>query len=138
MNSLCDANEDTGEMSSLLGKFDNDGGAWGRALAEVRLQEAAQQGEAAGSLFSDLGGRRPGAAGGGRTAAAPATAFAATARTPADDAWSEAVQGVRQQQKRAADDSGGASAGGERQRSSDGGARVLCVDTTASTPSTLR
>ena len=77
MNSLCDADEDKGEMSSLLGKFDNDGGAWGRALAEVRLQEAAQQGEAAGSLFSDLGGRRPGAAGGGRTAAAPATAFAA-------------------------------------------------------------
>ena len=122
MNSLCDADGDMGGASSLLGRFGNCDGAWGRALAEVRLQEAAQYGGAA-SLFSDLGGRRPGATGDGRAVAAPATAFAATARTPADDAWSEAVQGVKQQQKRAAGDGGCASSGGERQRSSDGGAR---------------
>lgn len=56
--------------------------------------------------------RRPYAADGGRAAVAPA--FAATARTPADGAWSEALQGAKQQQKRAADDGGSASAGEER------------------------
>lgn len=122
MNSLCDADEDMGEASSVLGKLGNCDGAWGRALAEVSLQEAAQHGGAA-SLVSDLGGRRPDAAGDGRAVVAPAAAFASTARTPADDAWSEAVRGAKQQQKRAADDGGGASAGGEWQRSSDGGAR---------------
>ena len=111
-----------GEASSLLGKFDNCDGAWGRALAEVKLQEAAQHGGAAPPL-SDLGGRRPDASGDGRAVAAPAPAAPATARTPADDAWAEAVRGAGQQQKRAADDGGSASSGGDRQRSSDGGAR---------------